>query len=87
MLDFYNFLMTIIIIVFPFLKRGVFLMDKAAQGVWLSAYLKYVEGQNPRRTQSIGKRTVSGKEIRCRRENRLPALPQFALKILALHEA
>jgi hypothetical protein len=31
-------------------------MAKAAQGFLSEAYLKYVEGINPRRTQAIGKR-------------------------------
>ena len=33
-------------------------MSKAAQGFLSEAYLKYVEGGNPRRTPLIGKRTV-----------------------------
>jgi hypothetical protein len=34
-------------------------MSKAAQGFVPEAYLKYVEGGNPRRTQLIGKITIS----------------------------
>ena len=33
-------------------------MSKAAQGFLSEAYFKYVEGKNPRRTQSSGKRAI-----------------------------
>ena len=33
-------------------------MRKAAQGFLPEAYLKYVEGENPRRTPRIGKRAI-----------------------------
>jgi hypothetical protein len=35
-------------------------MSKAAQGFLPEAYLKYVEGGNPRRTPLIGKRAIYG---------------------------
>jgi len=35
-------------------------MSKAAQGFSPEAYLKYVEGGNPRRTPLIGKITIYG---------------------------
>jgi hypothetical protein len=35
-------------------------MSKAAQEFSLEAYLKYVEGGNPRRTPLMGKRTIYG---------------------------
>jgi len=35
-------------------------MSKAAQGFLLEAYLKYVEGENPRRTTLIGKIAIYG---------------------------
>jgi len=39
-------------------------MSKAAQGFVPEAYLKYVEGGNPRRTPLIGKRTIYGWKLR-----------------------
>jgi hypothetical protein len=35
-------------------------MGKAAQGFLSEAYIEYVEGRNPRRTQLSGKRAISG---------------------------
>ena len=34
-------------------------MGKAAEGFLPEAYFKYVEGKNPRRTQHIGKKSIS----------------------------
>ena len=45
-------------------------MSKAAQGFSPEAYLKYVEGGNPRRTPLIGKITIYGwKQVRAQAHN------------------
>jgi hypothetical protein len=38
-------------------------MGKAAQGFLSEAYFEYAEGKNPRRTQTIGKRTIYWREL------------------------
>jgi hypothetical protein len=40
-------------------------MSKAAQGFSPEAYLKYVEGGNPRRTPLIGKIAIYGWKLTC----------------------